>query len=201
VGNKGKGVSLRDKDRVWRAIETGGDVGAEIVHRTCEVCAAHKDVGEEEAHQDCADPCSNEAFNSLLWRQLDELCLSKGNSTDVCENVVDDDQTDREEEPDHSLKDVVHDEMSLDDNEVESHVCPCELGELELVVSFLEGAHKEDEAHNIEHEADESMVRSEWQQHTIDQHNMLEVVNDAFSIEKVHGGTQEIPVQGLGKAQ
>lgn len=36
--------------------------------------------------------------------------------------------------------------MSLDDNEVESHVCPCELGELELVVTLLEGADKEDEA-------------------------------------------------------
>lgn len=45
------------------------------------------------------------------------------------------------------------------------------------------------------------MVSRKWQQHTIDQHDMLEVVNDAFSVEKVHGGAQEIPVQSLGKAQ
>lgn len=55
--------------------------------------------------------------------------------------------------------------------------------------------------HYIKHEADESMVRSKRQQHTIDQHNMLEVVDDTLSIEKVHGGTQEVPVQGLGEAQ
>lgn len=59
--NKGKGISLRDEDWVRRAVEASGDVGAEIIDRACEVCAAHENVGEEESHQDCADPCSNEA--------------------------------------------------------------------------------------------------------------------------------------------
>lgn len=86
------------------------------------------------------------AFYRLLRRQLDELCLSKGDSADVCEDVVDNDQTDREEEPDHTLEDVVHDEVSLNNDQVESHVGPSKLRELELVVALLERCHKEDEA-------------------------------------------------------
>lgn len=57
-----QGVALRDEDWVWRAVETSGDVCAKIIHRAGEVCAAHQDVGEEEAHQNGADPCSNEAY-------------------------------------------------------------------------------------------------------------------------------------------
>lgn len=55
--------------------------------------------------------------------------------------------------------------------------------------------------HHIEHKADESMVRSEWQQYAVNQHYVLEVVDDTFPIEKVHGGTQKVPVQSLGKSQ
>lgn len=55
-------------------------------------------------------------FYSFLRRQLDELGLAKGDSADVREDVVDDDQTDREEKPDHALEDVVHDEVGLHDD-------------------------------------------------------------------------------------
>ena len=36
--------------------------------------------------------------------------------------------------------------MSLHHNQVERHVCPCELCELEFVVAFLKGANEENEA-------------------------------------------------------
>jgi hypothetical protein len=55
--------------------------------------------------------------------------------------------------------------------------------------------------HDVEHEADEAMVRSERQQDTIDQNNVLEVVDDALAVEKVHCRPEEIPVQCLGEAQ
>ena len=55
--------------------------------------------------------------------------------------------------------------------------------------------------HDVEHEADEAMVRSERQQDTIDQNNVLEVVNDALAVEEVHGRAEKIPIQRLGEAQ
>jgi hypothetical protein len=85
-------------------------------------------------------------FDSLLRADLDQLSAAECNTANVCEDVVGDDQADWQEEPDHALKDVVHDEVRLHNNEIESHVSPGELGELELVVAFLERANEEDEA-------------------------------------------------------
>ena len=70
---------------------------------------------------------------------------AKGDATDVGENIIGDDQGCWEEEPDHTLEDVVHDEMGLYDYEVEGHVRPGELGELEAVVAFFKGGDKENE--------------------------------------------------------
>jgi len=90
--------------------------------------------------------------------------------------------------------------VGLDDNQVESHVGPGELLELELVVALFQGDDEEDEAHDIEHETDEAMVGSKWQEDLIDQDDVLEVVDDALAVEEVHGGTEEIPVESLGEA-
>ena len=76
-------------------------------------------------------------FDGLLGADLDQLCVSKSDTADVCEDIVGNDQADRQEEPDHALEDVVHDEVSLHDDQVESHVSPRELSELELVVALL----------------------------------------------------------------
>lgn len=84
-------------------------------------------------------------FNGLFGRELDELRFAESYAADVGEDVVDDDEADGEEEPDHAFEDVVHDEVGLDDDEVERHVGPGELGELEFVVAFLEGTDEEDE--------------------------------------------------------
>ena len=48
--------------------------------------------------------------------------------------------------------------------------------------------------HNIEHEANEAVVGSQGQQHLVHQQNMLKVVDDAFSIQEIHRGSQEIPI-------
>ena len=55
--------------------------------------------------------------------------------------------------------------------------------------------------HNVEHKADEAVVGGQGQQHLIHQQNMLEVVNDTLSVQEVHGGGQEIPIQRFGEAQ
>lgn len=43
------------------------------------------------------------------------------------------------------------------------------------------------------------MVRRQGKQHLVDQEDMLKVVDDALSIQEVHGRSQEVPVQRLGK--
>jgi hypothetical protein len=54
---------------------------------------------------------------------------------------------------------------------------------------------------NIEHETDEPVVGCQGQQNAINQQDVLKVIDDALSIEEVHGRSQEIPVQRLGEAQ
>jgi hypothetical protein len=44
------------------------------------------------------------------------------------------------------------------------------------------------------------MVGGKGEQNPVDQDNVLEVVNHALAVEKVHCGAQKIPIQGLGKA-
>lgn len=116
------------------------------IDRADEVLGARHDVGQQHGEKDRHDPRANKALNRLLGGQLDELSAAKRNTADVREDVVGDDESGGEEEPDHALEDVVHDEVRLDDNEVQGHVRPCEVGELELVVAGLEGRDEEDEA-------------------------------------------------------
>ena len=159
-----------------------------------EVFVAHQDIGEAEGKDDGENPGADKTLNSLLGTDLDKLGTAKGDATDVGENVIGDDQSGGKEEPDHALKNVVHDKVSLNNNEIEGHVSPGELLELELVVTLLKRDDKEDEASDIEHETDEAMVGSKRQEDSIDQNNMLEVVNDALAVEKIHGGSKEVPV-------
>ncbi|KAJ8126312.1 hypothetical protein O1611_g7326 [Lasiodiplodia mahajangana] len=78
-------------------------------------------VGQQEAPDDGHDPGADEALDGLLGRELDQLGAAEGDAADVGEDVVADDERCGQEEPDHALKDVVHDEVGLDDDEVEGH--------------------------------------------------------------------------------
>jgi hypothetical protein len=88
-------------------------------------------------------------FNGLLRANLNKLSAAESDTTDVCEDVVGDDKTDWQEEPDHALENVVHDEVCLHNDQVKSHVGPGELGELELVVTLLERANEEHKAWEV----------------------------------------------------
>ena len=187
-------VGFGSEDRVGGALEAGPEVGAEVVNGADEVLVAHQDVGHEEAEDDGADPGADEALDGFLGGELDELGAAEGDAADVGEDVVGDDEADGEEEPDHAFEDVVHDEVGLNHDQVEGHVCPAELGELEAIVAFLQGANEEDETHDVEHEADEAVVSGEREEDFVDQDDALEVVDDAFAVEEVHGGCEEVPV-------
>lgn len=79
---------------------------------------------------------------------------------------------------------------------------PRELCELEAVMAFLERGNEEDESwmktisptpqihsvralihtHHVKHKANKSMMCCKGQEHAVDQHDMLEVINDALAI-------------------
>lgn len=88
-------------------------------------------------------------FDSLLWAEFDKLCSPKRDTANVCKDVVCDDKTRWQEEPNHALKDVVHDEMCLHNDQVQGHVSPGELRKLESIVALLQGANKEDKTCKI----------------------------------------------------
>lgn len=119
------------------------------IDRANEVLAAREEVSEKYSKQHSHNPCANKTLNRLLGRQLDELGAPKGNTADVGPDVVCNHQRSREEEPNHTLKDVVHDEMSLHNNQVQCHMRPGKVGKLELVVSSLERHDEEDKAEYI----------------------------------------------------
>lgn len=194
-------VGLRQEGRVRFALEAGEDVGAEVVDGADEVLGAHQHVGQQAAPDDGHDPGADEALDRLLGGELDQLGAAEGDAADVGEDVVADDERGGQEEPDHALEDAVHDEVGLDDDEVEGHVSPGEVGELELEVAGLEVGDEEDEADDVEDEADEAVVGGEGQQDAVDEHDVLEVVDDGLAVEEVHGGDEPVPVEVLGGPQ
>lgn len=194
-------VCLGEEDRVGIALEAGEDVGSQVVDRADEELGSHHDVGEDHGEDDGHDPSTNETLDGLLGRQLDELSASEHNTADVSEDVIGDDKSGGQEEPNHALEYVVHDEVGLNDNEVQSHVCPGKVGELELVVASLERGDKEDKTEDIEDEADEAVVSGQRQQDLVNQNNVLEVVNDSLAVEEVHGSRQPVPVETLSRSK
>lgn len=114
-------------------------------YRANKIWVSHQDVGEEHSHDNRPTPCSDETLDGLLRAQLDKLGTSKKHTADVGKNIVGNNKRSGKEEPDHALKDVVDNEMGFNNDDVQGHVRPGELGKLELVVAFLERTNKKDE--------------------------------------------------------
>lgn len=112
------------------------------------VFGAHQNVDKQEGEQDGHDPSTDKSFDSLLWRELDELCATKHDTADVGKYVVGNDQSRWQEEPNHSFKNVVHDEMGLYNNKVQGHVSPSKVSELEFIVAGLKRGDEEDESYH-----------------------------------------------------
>lgn len=45
------------------------------------------------------------------------------------------------------------------------------------------------------------MVGSQREQHFVDQNDVLEVIDDGLAVEKVHGASEPVPVEALGRPQ
>lgn len=113
-----KRVRLRREDRVRNTFQTGQSIRAQVVDRTDEVRVTDQQVGHEITKGNSAGPCAEESLNSLLWGELNKLCPSKANTANVGEDIIGDDQRSGKEEPDHALENVVHDKVSLNNNQI-----------------------------------------------------------------------------------
>lgn len=160
--DEGELISLGDKDGVDVTLKASESICAKVldrvrdamcswldidthIDRTNKVLVASEEVRESKAEDDCEDPGTEKTLNSLLGTDFDELGTAKCDAANISKDIVRDDQGSGQEEPNHALEDVVHDEMGLDDNQIKSHVGPCELGELEFVVALFQGHDEEDE--------------------------------------------------------
>lgn len=45
------------------------------------------------------------------------------------------------------------------------------------------------------------MVVRQWKQHLVNKQDVLEVVDHALSVQKIHSSRQEVPIQRFGKPQ
>lgn len=142
-----EGEGLGDKSRVQGAFQASQDVRSKVIDRADEVLVAHQNVGHEVAEDDGANPSTEETLNSLLGGQLNQLCASEGDTADVSEDIIGDDQRGGKEEPNHALEDVVHHEVGLHNNEVQCHMGPGELGKLKSVVTLLQRSNEEHKAY------------------------------------------------------
>jgi hypothetical protein len=158
-------------------------------------------VGQQEAPKDSHEPGAYETLDRLLRRELNQLGTAEGNAANVSKDIVADDERGRQEEPDHALENVVHNEVCLDHDQVEGHVCPGKVGELEFEVTGFEIGDEEYETDNVEDEADKAVVRSKREKDPIDEDDMFEVVDYRLAVEKIHGGNEPIPVEALGRTQ
>ena len=139
-------IGLGDEDGIGGTFQAGPQIGPQIVDGADEIFVAHEHVGQAVAKDDGAHPRTKETLHRLLGRQLDQLRSAKRDAANIGKDVVCYDQRNRNEEPNQAFKDVVDDKVSLDDQEIEGHVSPSKLGELEPVVALLQRSDEEHEA-------------------------------------------------------
>jgi hypothetical protein len=158
----GESVVSWYEDGVWLAFQSAPDIGAKVllilawlgilsggkayINGANEVLVTRHDVSKANTEYDGEEPSTKESFPSFLGWNLDQRRAAECDTTKVGKNVIRDDHSNRQEEPDHALKDVVDDKVSLAYNEKQSHVGPSKLCKLEFVVTLLQWAHEEDEA-------------------------------------------------------
>lgn len=105
---------LPHENGVWFACD--GDVecaDAKVPDGTDHVVEAHEEGAPDDGEDDGAEKCADEPFDGLLWGEFDEGSAADGDSPDVGEDVVADDEGGGDPEPDHAFEDVVDDEVAI----------------------------------------------------------------------------------------
>ena len=52
----------------------------------------------------------------------------------------------------------------------------------------------EGQTEDVQNKADEAVVRRQRQENLVNQYNVLEIVDDALAVQKVHGRCEPVPV-------
>jgi hypothetical protein len=86
------------------------------------------------------------------------LGFTKCNTTKVRKDIVGDNQSTWQEEPEDPGQDIVNNQVGLEHHNQKGHMGDTQLGKLELVVSFFQRQDEEDEPSNVKRVTDEFVV-------------------------------------------
>ena len=100
-----------DEHRIRGTFEASKEIGTKVVDWADEVFVSHHQICKSKAEYDGEEPCAYKAFDGLFGRYLDQLSAAESNTTDISEDIIGDDQRNRQKEPDHALEDIVNYEM------------------------------------------------------------------------------------------
>jgi len=104
---------------------------------TEKVLVLEENLREQDSEDERRDESADEAFPSLLWRELDEGSFAEEKSKDVSHNIVENNDRDGEEKPNEALEDVLDDQLRLGDDDKQRNVRPTKHDELLQIVPFL----------------------------------------------------------------
>ena len=85
---------------------------SQVVHRADHVVETHEVRPPEHAENNSAEEGTNKALDCLFRGKFDERRTTKGNTPNVCKDIVADHQGCGDPEPYHTLKDVIDNEMA-----------------------------------------------------------------------------------------
>lgn len=60
--------------------------------------------------------------------------------------------------------------------------------------SELRSTTSEGLTNDVQHEADEPVMCREWKQYSINEYNVLEVINNTLAVQEIHRRAKEVPV-------
>lgn len=154
-----------------------------------------QEVSEDETNDPSAEDGSDESFPRLLWRELNQWSAPARESPNESEDVVDNHQSAREEEPDQTFEDVGDVEAGLENNRRQSGESPSQLHELNLVHPLSKTQHESDEAEGKQPEGDHRVMSGKVLENGMREEEGVESCGDGSSIEEVRCAEEEIPVQ------
>lgn len=119
------------------------------MHRADHVVEAHEVRAPEHTEQEGTPESTYKPFDSFLRRELDQGCAPDRHAPHVCKYIIANNQRGGDPEPNHTLEDVVNDEVTRNNDQQQAHVNPAEEAKLLLEESTSERHDETNEANGI----------------------------------------------------